>query len=114
MLEAYRSCSWREKRDVLKVFWRGKPSPDETLNTAAIEYGCFAIILVAAIGLELLPIYIVSISRGYLPGELAIASEIIVTWALVRSIRSYRLLRRSEPTSEILDGSSFKSARRLR
>ena len=92
-LEAYRGCSWREKREVLAVFWRGKLSANPTINNAAVEYGRIAIGLVVAIALELIPIYVVSLHRGYLPGELAIGVEVATVLALIKAVVSYRSLR---------------------
>ena len=97
-LKVYRSCSLLEKREVLGVFWRGRLSLNTTINAAALEYGRIAIALVIAIGLELLPIYIVSANRSYGPGELAIGAEAIIVVALARSILSYRLLRGARPS----------------
>jgi hypothetical protein len=97
-LGAYRSCSWREKREVLAVFWRGRVSASATINAAAFEYGRIAPAFVLAIGLELVPIAVVSVSRGYVLGELAIGAEAIVIAALARSLHSYRLLKSAQPS----------------
>lgn len=75
------------------MFWRGRLSANATINAAAFEYGRIAPAFVLAIGLELVPISVVSVSRGYVLGELAIGAEAIVIAALAKSIRSYRLLK---------------------
>ena len=52
-LDVYRSCTWREKRDVLNAFWRSNVESTPRISEAALQYGYYALIAMAVIILEL-------------------------------------------------------------
>ncbi len=52
-LETYRSCSFAEKRRVLRAFWTRRGDPSDRVLRAAREYGPYALVMVGIISLEL-------------------------------------------------------------
>ncbi len=104
-LDVYRSCSWREKREVLDSFWRTKTHPSNRINEAALEYGPYAAVFIALIVLELVPIIIFTIARanawGWVAGVVEVGVVASFWWAVVR-IRTLK----SESSTPLVDANS--------
>lgn len=81
-LATYNSCSFNEKRAVLRAFWSGRSDESEKINQAAREYGPYALALVAIISLELLIIaaLLIAWSNGW--AWAATASTVLALWSL--------------------------------
>jgi len=104
-LDFYRSCSWREKREVLDAFWRAKTHPSNRINDAALEYGPYAALLIALIVLELVPIIIFTIARANAWGWVAGVVEAGVVASLGRAVVRIRKLKSESSTR--LAGANF-------
>ena len=63
-LSVYRSCSFREKREVLDVFWRARPSSSPKITEGAAQYGPVAVVFVLIICAELGLLTGVAVARG--------------------------------------------------
>lgn len=104
-MDVYRSCSWREKREVLDSFWRTKTHPSNRINEAALEYGPYAAVFIALIVLELVPIIIFTIARanawGWVAGVVEVGVVASFWWAVVR-IRTLK----SESSTPLVDANS--------
>jgi hypothetical protein len=96
-LDVYRSCTRQEKREVLETFWRANVHASARIHEAALQYGPFAVISLAAVVLELALVIFVSIHRAPVVGWLAIVFEAVVLlslwWSLVRfrAVRSHSI-----------------------
>jgi hypothetical protein len=91
-LTNYRRCSWREKREVLELFWRSTtPSPSPIL-TAAREYGPYAIVAHLIIVSELVLFIVIGLARHSSLVWFSVTAEALVVAALVRAIQRQRLL----------------------
>jgi len=51
-IDVYRSCTWREKRDVLNVFWRTNVDATSRIVVAAAQYGYYAVISLVVVMAE--------------------------------------------------------------
>ena len=89
----YRSCSWREKREVLDAFWRNKDQPSDRINQAALEYGPYAVAALVVIVLELVPVMIFTVERGNAFAWLCVAAEAGVLASLWWSVVRWRSLK---------------------
>jgi hypothetical protein len=86
-LDVYRSCSHQEKRAVLETFWRANDHSSTRIRAAALQYGPFAIISLAAVAVaELAVVIAVSLHRAPVVGWLAFTLEVIVLLSLWWSI----------------------------
>jgi hypothetical protein len=92
-IDVYRSCSWREKRDVLNVFWRADVDTTTRLREAAVEYGYYATICLVVVMLELALILVVAIDHNTYVAGLAVAAELFMIWSTWWSIKRYRALK---------------------
>jgi hypothetical protein len=95
-LENYRSCTWREKREVLRVFWTRRRVDDQRIALAANEYGRVAVLLICAITLEL------AVPLVFWHGVLAVRmgfaiAELLSVWSLIWSLRCLSVPRRGDP-----------------
>ncbi|MFY9782061.1 MAG: hypothetical protein WAK12_00810 [Acidimicrobiales bacterium] len=92
-LDVYRSCSRKEKGEVLNVFWHSNVQAPARIQLAAVQYGPYAVICLIAVALELALIIGLSMSRADVVGAVAAIFEALVVvslwWALVRT-RSMR------------------------
>jgi hypothetical protein len=88
-LDVYRSCSRKEKGQVLDTFWRSNVKSSERIHLAAVQYGPYAVICLVAVALELAVIIGLAMSRADVIGIIAIVLEIVALpslwWALVRT-----------------------------
>ncbi len=92
-LDVYRSCSWREKRDVLNVFWRSNVETPSRIVDAAVQYGYYAVICLAVIVFELALCLAVAINHNSFVAGLVAAAEIFTMWSTWWAITRYRSLR---------------------
>lgn len=92
-LVVYRSCTWREKREVLETFWRTKSSLSEKINQAALEYGPYATVCILVIAIELVPVIIYAVERSSPWAWLAVPGELLTALSLWRAHDRYRSLR---------------------
>lgn len=81
-LTTYRTCSFPEKRAVLRTFWTGHASDSEKINVAAREYGPYALTLVAIITFELVVIAALLIARANGWAWIATGSFVLALWSL--------------------------------
>lgn len=79
-LRTYRDCTLREKRDVLRVFWSGRPDERTHINQAAKEYAPYALCLVGIICVELLIITALLAADASDWAGLSSASAVLVLW----------------------------------
>jgi len=89
----YRSCSWREKREVLDAFWRTRDNSSDRINQAALEYGPYAVASLVVIVLELVPVMIYTVERGNAFGWLSVVAELAVLASLWWSVVRWRSLK---------------------
>jgi hypothetical protein len=89
-LDVYKDCSRAEKRQVLETFWRrGHPRPTERVATAARQYGPWAVLCLAILALELVPIIALSVAHtAVIILGAALVLEVLVLlslmWAAIR------------------------------
>lgn len=87
-LDAYRRCTWREKRGVLDVFWRRRAVASETVLRAAYEYGWWAVVALTVIALELGLVVALLAARssgwGWWAGLAAVANGLALYRSVVR------------------------------
>ena len=83
-LSTYRSCTFAEKRAVLRTFWSRRVAESEKVERAAREYGPYAMVMVSIITVELAVIAAALFATGspwsWLAGVAALASGISVLW----------------------------------
>lgn len=88
-LSVYRSCSWKEKREVLGTFWQTEVNPLPRINEAAIEYGPYAVLCIAVIAVEFVPVLVYAIARsdwwGWLVGAAEAFTLLSLRWSIVRN-----------------------------
>ena len=92
-LVVYRSCTWREKRDVLEAFWRRGSTPTSRIGAAALEYGYYAVICLAIVVIELTVLAAAIFSQGSWTGWLAVAGDAFVAWSTWWALVRYRALK---------------------
>jgi hypothetical protein len=91
-LDAYRSCSFAEKRQVLSVFWRSEPAPTSKIDAAAVQYGPWAVGFLIVIVLELLVLLLITVLAGHPAGWLALLPGALALFGLWRAIGRTRTL----------------------
>jgi hypothetical protein len=92
-VDVYRSCSWKEKREVLGVFWQTNVDATTRLREAAIQYGYYAIVSLVVVMLELALIMVVAFDRNAFVAALAILAEVFMIWSTWWAIKRYRTLK---------------------
>jgi hypothetical protein len=95
-LETYHSCTFSEKRAVLRTFWGVTADPSDKINAAAREYGPYALAMVAVIAAELTVITAVLIAVGSAWLWAAAAATVM---ALLSLRRTWTCHRASGPTA---------------
>lgn len=102
-LATYQSCSLKEKRSVLGVFWGGRADQPEKVVIAALEYGPYALAMTVVISLELVLIDALLVADRSGWSWLAIATTMVSLWCVqltsrcqtrTRSLAAVHLLRR--------------------
>jgi len=81
-LDVYRSCTRQEKMAVLNTFWRRNVEAPSRILEAALQYGPVAVACLVAIAAELALVIVVSITRAYVVGIVAVVCEALVVWSL--------------------------------
>ena len=94
-LATYNSCSFNEKRAVLRTFWSGRAHQSDKINQAAREYGPYALWLVVIITIELLIIAALLVARTNGWAWVATAATVLALWSLWWTIQCRR--RMSSP-----------------
>ncbi len=88
-LDVYRSCTWREKRQVLEAFWSSHVESTGRIHEAAAQYGPYAVASLAIVAVELVVVFIAALTRVAVVSWIALAVEVVVIpslwWAVVRS-----------------------------
>ena len=92
-IDVYRGCTWKEKRDVLNVFWRRNVETTTRIGEAAVQYGYYAIICLAVVILELALILAVAIDHGSFVWWIAALAEVFMIWSTWWALMRYRLLK---------------------
>lgn len=96
-LDVYRSCTRREKMEVLNAFWRTRSEASPRILEAARQYGAWAVICVAAIALELVVVILAGFSHAVVLGWLGLGAELLIVWSLWWSVVRYRRLLATTP-----------------
>jgi hypothetical protein len=81
-LATYQSCTFVEKRAVLRTFWSSREDESDKVNRAAREYGPYALAMVAIIAVELVVISSVLLARGSGWAWIALAATAFALWSL--------------------------------
>lgn len=89
-LATYQSCSFQEKRAVLRTFWTRRLDESEKINCAAREYAPFALGLVSIITVELLVIAVTLIARVNGWAWAATLATVLCAWSLIWTIMCSR------------------------
>ena len=98
-LDHYRSCTWREKRQVLDLFWRTQSNPDQLIVTSALEYGYYAVICLEVVLVEIATIAVVIFGHGSSLAWWALVAEALVMFATWWAVVRYRALKVVDATS---------------
>ncbi len=92
-LNVYRGCTWREKREVLNVFWRTNVEASSNVVDAAVQYGYYCVICFFVVMAELALIIAVGLDHNTFIAGLAAACELFMIWSTWWAIKRYRSLR---------------------
>ena len=92
-IDVYRSCSFKEKRDVLNVFWRTNVETTTRIREAAVQYGYYAVICLIVVTAELALILVVALMRNTFVAGIAAAAELFMFWSTWWAIKRYRDLK---------------------
>jgi hypothetical protein len=92
-LDVYRGCSFKEKRDVLNVFWRSGVETTPRITEAAVQYGYYTVICLGIIVAELALILVVAINHGSFVEWLTALGELFVLWSTWWALKRYRTLK---------------------
>jgi len=92
-LDVYRSCTWKEKRDVLNVFWRTNVEATSRIVEAALQYGYYAVICLIIVMVEIALILVVALSHSAFVAALSAFTELFMIWSTWWAIKRYRVLR---------------------
>ncbi len=102
-LNVYHGCSWREKRDVLNVFWRTDVEANSDVVDAAVQYGYYAVICLVVVMAELAVILAVALDHNALIAAVTVLAEVFMIWSTWWAVKRYRSLRtRSAGSNPIL------------
>lgn len=92
-IDVYRSCTWREKRDVLNVFWRTNVEATSPIVEAAVQYGYYAVICLVVVMLEVAVIFAATINHHSFVAGFAAAAELFMIWSTWWAFKRYRVLK---------------------
>jgi hypothetical protein len=92
-IDVYRSCTWREKRDVLNVFWRTNVDASSRIVEASVQYGYYAIICLVVVMVEVAFILGVALDRNALIAALTVLAELFMIWSTWWAMKRYRVLK---------------------
>jgi hypothetical protein len=86
-LATYRSCTFAEKRAVLRAFWSRRAAESDKVGQAAREYGPYALVMVAVICVELVLITVALFALGnawaWLTATAAVLAVVSTWWTRV-------------------------------
>lgn len=99
-LSTYNSCTFHEKRAVLRTFWSGRADESEKINLAAREYSPFALGLVAIITFELIVIAGLLVARANGWAWVATSATVLAVWSLWWTVMCRRRINASPVTSQ--------------
>jgi hypothetical protein len=97
-IDVYRGCTWKEKRDVLNVFWRTNVEATSRIVEAAVQYGYYAVICLVIVIFELAVILGVALDRNALVAALTVLAEIFMLWSTWWAVKRYRVLKLLAPS----------------
>ena len=92
-IDVYRSCSFKEKRDVLNVFWRTNVETSTRIHEAAVQYGYYAVICLFVVVAELALILAVTLVHNSFVAGITAAAELFMLWSTWWAVKRYRLLK---------------------
>jgi hypothetical protein len=92
-IDVYRGCTFKEKRDVLNVFWRSNVLSTTRIGEAAVQYGYYAVICLVVVMLELALIMAVALNHGSFVAWLAGLGELFMIWSTWWALKRYRFLK---------------------
>ncbi len=95
----YKSCSFTEKRAVLRTFWSGRADESDKVMGAAREYGPYALGLVTVITFELVVIAALLIIRAPAWAGVATGAGVIAVWSLWWTAACQRRMSAWTPTT---------------
>jgi hypothetical protein len=93
-LDVYRSCTRKEKMEVLNIFWRRNIEASSRIREAALQYGPVAVACLIAIAAELALVIGVSLTRAHVIGLVATICEVFVVWSLWWALARTRDIKR--------------------
>ncbi len=96
-LATYKTCSFNEKRMVLRTFWSCRPHESDKINQAAHEYGPYALGLVTVITVELVIIAALLLARANGWTWIATTASVLAFWSLWWTLQCRR--RTSTPVA---------------
>ena len=92
-IDVYRSCTFKEKRDVLNVFWRTNVESTTRIGEAAVQYGYYAVICLAVVMLEVALILVVALNHNAFVAGFSAAAELFMLWSTWWAIKRFRILK---------------------
>ncbi len=92
-IDVYRSCTWREKRDVLNVFWRTNVEATTRIVEAAVQYGYYAVSCLAVVMLEIAVIFAATIDHHSFVAGFSAVAELFMLWSTWWAVKRYRVLK---------------------
>lgn len=92
-IDVYRGCTWKEKRDVLDVFWRTHVDASSRLVEASVQYGYYAVICLLVVMIEIAVILAVAVNHNAFVAGLSAFAEFFMIWSTWWAIKRYRLLQ---------------------
>ena len=101
-IKVYRGCSFKEKRDVLNVFWRTNVDTTARIGEAAVEYGYYAIICMVVVILEVALILVVALNHNAFLAGITAAGELFMFWSTWWAIKRYLTLKHQFATEGFL------------
>ena len=101
-IKVYRGCSFKEKRDVLNVFWRTNVETTAQIGEAAVQYGFYAIICMIVVILEVALILVVALNHNAFFAGITAAGELFMFWSTWWAIKRYRTLKQQFATGRSL------------
>ena len=92
-IDVYRNCTFKEKRDVLNVFWRTNVESTTRIGEAAVQYGYYAVICLAVVMLEVALILVVALNHNAFAAGFSAAAELFMLWSTWWAIKRFRILK---------------------
>lgn len=107
-LSAYQSCTFSEKRAVLRTFWSQHEGESDKVVQAAREYGPYALAMVVVINVELVVIFVALLRASSAWAWLGVVAAILVGVSLWWTLVCLRAMRSPSPSpSHLPDETPF-------